>query len=80
MTTLVLDASVAAKWFLPPAGETLTEEALQLLKAYASGRLQFVVPDLFWAEVGNIFWKAARQGRWSQSSGDSALREMQQAA
>ena len=28
----VLDASVAAKWFLPPAQETLTDEAMMLLE------------------------------------------------
>ena len=25
------------------------------------------MPDLFWAELANVFWKAARQGRWSQA-------------
>ena len=29
MTLFVIDASVAAKWFLPPAGEPLADEALQ---------------------------------------------------
>ena len=73
MNTLVVDASVAAKWFLPSAGETLTDEAAELLKRYARGQIQFVVPDLFWAEIANIFWKAARQGRWSQAAGANAV-------
>ena len=63
MTQFVIDASVAAKWFLPPAGEPLADEALRLLAGYADGRFRFVVPDLFWAECGNILWKAVRQGR-----------------
>ena len=67
MNTLVVDASVAAKWFLPASGETLTDEALEVLSHYAAGDLRFLVPDLFWAELGNIFRKAARQGRWSQA-------------
>ena len=46
MTAYILDASVAAKWFLPSAGETLTVEALQLLKDYANGRVTLAVPRL----------------------------------
>jgi len=74
VNTLVLDASVAAKWFLPITNETLTEEALELLRRYAAGELRFLVPDLFWPELANVFWKAVRQGRWSHSSAETALR------
>jgi predicted nucleic acid-binding protein len=63
MKAWVLDASVAAKWFLPPEDETLVEEALGILTEFASGRCRLMVPDLFWPEVANIFWKAARTGR-----------------
>ncbi|HUE53288.1 MAG TPA: type II toxin-antitoxin system VapC family toxin [Terriglobales bacterium] len=76
MTTLVVDASVAAKWFLPAAGETLTQQALQLLKRYAAGELRFLVPDLFWVEFANIMWKAVRQRRWPQASAEVAVRAM----
>jgi predicted nucleic acid-binding protein len=72
VTSYVLDASVAAKWFLP-AGETLAEEAAGLLKRFADGRLGLLVPDLFWPEVGNIFWKASRRGRMSQASAREAV-------
>ena len=78
MTTLVLDASVAAKWFLPSAGESLTDEASALLKSYARGRLRLLVPDLFWIEFANILWKSVRQGRWPQASAELALRAMRQ--
>jgi len=54
MTQFVIDASVAAKWFLPPSGEPLTNEAVRLLAGYAEGRFRFAVPDLFWVECGNI--------------------------
>jgi predicted nucleic acid-binding protein len=50
MTTVVVDASVAAKWFLP---EPNAEVALRLL----DGRRRLVAPDLIGAEVGNIIWK-----------------------
>jgi len=73
VSTLVIDASVAAKWFLPPASEPLKDEALALLRGYAEGRLGFAVPDLFWAECGNIFWKAVRQGRWTRAAADEAI-------
>lgn len=73
MTTYVIDASVAAKWFLPATGETLTAEALELLKRYAVGKVRFLVPDLFWAEVGNVLWKAVRLKRLSQRSAEAAL-------
>ena len=76
MNTLVVDASVAAKWFLPAARETLTREALQLLKRYSSGELRFLVPDLFWAEFANVLWKAVRQRRWQQASAEIAVRAM----
>ena len=73
MTTCVLDASVAAKWFLPSAQETLTDEAFRLLEGYAKGHTRFLVPDLFWAEFGNILWKAVRLGRISRQSAEAAV-------
>jgi predicted nucleic acid-binding protein len=69
----VLDASVAAKWFLPPRGETLVRESLQILEGYARGRILLQVPDLFWPELGNILWKAVRQGRISRESAANAV-------
>ena len=74
MNTLVVDASVVAKWFLPTTGETLTDEALDLLKRYSVGDLRFLVPDLFWSELANVFWKAVHRGRWPPSSAETALR------
>ena len=78
MNTYVIDASVAAKWILPASGETLTREALELLKGYAAGEVRFVVPDLFWAEVANVLWKAVRQGRVRVASAESGLRGMRE--
>ena len=75
MSTVVLDACVAAKWWLPAPREALRPEALSLLERYAEGEIRFIVPDLFWLELGNIFWKARRQGRCSRSLADSAITE-----
>ncbi len=61
MTRVVLDASVAAKWWLPP--EPGTAEAVALFVRHAAGAVVFAVPDLFWSEVANVFWKAAGRRR-----------------
>jgi len=74
--TCVIDASVAAKWVLPATGETLTQEALALLKNYAAGQLRFLVPDLFWAELANVLWKAVRLGRLPAASAETVLRAL----
>ena len=63
MSALVLDASVAVKWFLPAQDEALVPQALDLLARHTKSELRFLVPDLFWAEMGNIFWKAVRTRR-----------------
>jgi predicted nucleic acid-binding protein len=77
VTSWVLDASVAAKWFLPPAREPLSAEALGILEGYASGQIRLMVPDLFWPEFGNILWKALRQGRISRASAEEAIAGLQ---
>ncbi|HWB95725.1 MAG TPA: type II toxin-antitoxin system VapC family toxin [Bryobacteraceae bacterium] len=74
MTTLVLDASVAAKWFLPANSETLVAQALDVLDRYIQGPLRLMVPDLFWPELGNVLWKAARRGLISRDSAEEAIR------
>jgi len=71
LTTLVVDASVAAKWCLP--GEQLLPQANTILHDYVRGSLRLIVPDLFWAELGNLLWKAIRQGRISHPSAVSSL-------
>lgn len=72
MKGYVLDASVAVKWFLLPH-ETLTGEALKLLHDLEIGRVRFVVPDLFWSEIGNVFWKAVRTNRFPAHAAAEAL-------
>lgn len=76
MNLIVPDASVAAKWFLPRSNETLVGEAIGVLRRYESGRLQVMVPSIFWAEIGNVFWKAVRLGRWPEKAALTAGGEM----
>lgn len=77
MTACIVDASVAAKWFLRGPAEMLGVEAGQILESYCAGRLRLLVPDLFWPEVGNVLWKAARQGRISRTSAEQAITELE---
>lgn len=76
MTSFVVDASVAAKWFLPRGQETFTQEARDLLNSFVAGNCRLLVPDLFWAETGNILWEAARNGRLPAVSCSRALQEL----
>jgi predicted nucleic acid-binding protein len=55
MSTLVVDTSVAAKWFLP---EPDAPAALQLLDS----RYHLAAPDLIRSEVGNLVWKLHARG------------------
>lgn len=73
MITLVLDVSVALKWALPAANEPLTNESLRLFQRYRDGEVDFVVPDIFWAEMGNVLWKGARRGRWNRDDAENTV-------
>lgn len=73
MSLVVVDASVAAKWFLPEDREALVSEALALLDEYDREEVRFVVPDLFYVETASAIWKAVRVGRVSRAFGDQAL-------
>jgi predicted nucleic acid-binding protein len=55
-----VDASVAAKWYVEEEG---AEQALSLLLAQHNGKIGLHVPELFFAEIGNIVWKKQRMGQ-----------------
>jgi predicted nucleic acid-binding protein len=74
MINVVLDASVAVKWAFP--GEDLAAQADQLLEDYGRSKLRFIVPDIFWAEVGNVAWKGVRESRWPRSLAEQAISEL----
>lgn len=63
---LVVDASVAVKWFLP---EKLSEAADALLM----GGHTISAPDLLLVEAANTFWKKTRLGEMDPAHGDEAL-------
>ena len=54
MMKLVIDSSVALKWFFT---EPHSAEARRVLDGYQNGALSFLAPDLLNAEFGNVVWK-----------------------
>jgi predicted nucleic acid-binding protein len=70
MSKVVVDASVAAKWLVT---ESLSDKALTLL----GGSDDFIAPDLFLPEVGNILWKKARAGDLTPAMASERFRALQ---
>jgi predicted nucleic acid-binding protein len=66
---LVVDASVALKWFIEEAG---SEAAAALL----TGNASLIAPDLIIAEVCNAGWKAVRAGGMTPMQHDHAADRM----
>lgn len=63
--TVVIDASVALKWFVEEEG---TSQAAALL----AGQDMLIAPDLIVAEVANAGWKAVRSGTMLPEQHDHA--------
>ena len=69
MTRIVVDASVAVKWFLP---EPHSLQALRLLE----GERELLAPDLIWSEIGNVLWKRWRQGELAAENARAVLQDL----
>jgi predicted nucleic acid-binding protein len=67
--TLILDPSVAAKWFL---ADERGESADAILDRIRSGA-RAVAPTLFRWEIGNLLLSAVRAGRIDSDEADGAL-------
>jgi len=74
---IVIDASVAAKWVLPEIEEGLVPQAVRLLDLAAKSRVDFIAPELFWAEIGSVFSKAVRRGRWREQDAIESTAKLQ---
>jgi predicted nucleic acid-binding protein len=70
---VVVDASVAAKWFPPLDREPLSRQARILLERWQRGEIKLMAPDFICVEMANIFWKAVRLNRCSLQVAESAL-------
>jgi predicted nucleic acid-binding protein len=66
MKKVVVDASVAIKWFVP---EIHAEAATRLLDL----EIALCAPDLIFPEFGNILWKKVRRGEISRDEADEIL-------
>ena len=65
MTTVVVDASVAAKWLAPEPGSVAAEALLDD---------ELIAPDLLYAEVANILWKKTVRGEMTAEAAALAAR------
>lgn len=63
--TCVVDASVAAKWVVPEPDSALAQALLDEA---------LIVPDLLFAEVGNILWKKQTRGELSTDAAQLGVR------
>jgi predicted nucleic acid-binding protein len=71
---IVVDSSVAIKWFVPQPNST---KAREVLDAYQNSELIILAPDLIYAEVGNIIWKINRFQGLSQVDAEDILNTFQ---
>ena len=63
---LVVDASVAVKWFLP---EIHSQAANRLLNS----EFELLSPDLIWSELGNVLWKRWRRRELTEEAASEIL-------
>ncbi len=71
---LILDASVAVKWFVPD--ETGREEALDLLERVHQGRDAFAVPEIFFNEMLAVLARMAGDDSEAVRSYMEALQDL----
>jgi predicted nucleic acid-binding protein len=76
VSSFILDASVAAKWFLPESQEEFADRARIILDRFSSRECQLAVPDVFWAEMGNLLARAVRFQRITADRGKEALAKL----
>lgn len=72
MDRIVVDSSVAIKWFVV---EPYSAEARRILDGYQAGALTFLAPDLINAEIGNVVWKKHRFQGLAFSDGQQIIDE-----
>ena len=70
----VVDASVAVKIFVP---EALSAEAQAVFTRFASENgAELIVPDLFFIECANVFWKWVQRSAYPAKAAQEHLRDL----
>lgn len=72
-STLVVDASVAAKWILPEEGR---DGAVRLLELYQHEELDLIAPYLLIDEVGNVLWKRTKRGELTKEQAGRCFEQL----
>lgn len=73
MEDWVIDSNVAVKWFV---FENDSATAIKILESYKRSEINFLAPDLIYAEFGNIVWKKQAFQGFAPADADFALREI----
>lgn len=68
MSAIVIDASIAVKWFFPEPHALAARRVL-------TRRWTLLAPDLIWAEVGNVLWKRFQRTEITQEIAQQILRD-----
>lgn len=74
MNSIVIDASVALKWFLK--NEKDRDKAKLLLKQFADGKIKFIVPTLWLYEIANVFKSNIAQKMMSKITAKRYLKKI----
>jgi predicted nucleic acid-binding protein len=70
----VVDASVAVKIFVP---ESLSAQAQAVFARFASENgAELIVPDLFFVECANVFWKWVQRSAYAGKDASEHLRDL----
>lgn len=77
MERLVVDSSVAIKWFV---AEIHSAIALEIYANYQVGAIKFLAPDFINAEVGNILWRKQLSGAMTESDAQVVLMDFRAVA
>ena len=57
----------------PPSGYCLGLRSHFATRLCVFCKIHLIVPDFFWVELTNVFWKAVRRGRCTQETAVAAL-------
>jgi len=69
LTPIVVDSSVAMKWFVP---EAFSDRAVRFL----SGDYELLAPDLLIPECGNVLWKRIARNELAADEGRDILKAL----